>query len=412
MENHQVAFPQLIERGCGLDVHKETVVASVSGTGIRQETRTFSAYTRALSELRDWLKSLKITHIAMESTGIYWKPVFNILEDDFEILLVNAAHVKNVPGHKTDKKDSRWITKLLLSGLLKASFIPPRNIRDLRDLCRYRKKLTSQATAERNRFEKILQDANFKISTVISDTFGKTGTRLIDALLQDNDNFDELIQLCHGRIKAKRDQLREALVGKLTNHHKYMLTIIRNSLDNISLQISKVDLGIDKRVRQYAKEIQLLQTVPGISKITAAGLLAEIGTDMSKFPSEKHLASWAGLCPGNYESAGKQRIGRITEGNQYIKPLLVEGAWAASHVKNCYLRKKYESLIGRRGKKRALIAVGHKMLCAVYHILTEKVPYREIGYDYLDTRRKTSQIQSYLAKLKNLGVNLEVKAMA
>lgn len=226
MDTH-IAFEQIVPRGCGINVHRDTVVVSVMGTGLKKETRTYTTYTNALRELRDWLKSLEITHVAMESTGIYWKPVFNILEDDFEILLVNANHVKNIPGHKTDKKDSMWLAKLLISGLLKASFIPPREIRDIRDLSRYRKKLTQHATADRNRFEKILQDANFKMSNVISDVFGLTGTKLIDALLKDNNNFDELLELCHGRIKNKKDRLKEALVGNLTPHHKFMLQTIR-----------------------------------------------------------------------------------------------------------------------------------------------------------------------------------------
>jgi transposase len=310
MNEQVIAFEQIVERGCGMDVHNETVVATVSGNGIKTETRTFSTYTNDLCKCRNWLKELHVTHIAMESTGIYWKPVFNILDENFEILLVNARHIKNVPGHKTDKKDSKWISKLLLSGLLKASFVPPRDIRELRDLFRYRRKLTARDTAERNRFEKILQDANFKMGTVISDIFGLTGTKLIDALLQDNYNFDELIKLCHGRIKAKREQLKEALVGKLTPHHKFMLHTIRKSLHYNEQLISDVDKQIDQQTKEYAIDLKLLQTIPGINKLTAVALLAEIGPDMSKFPTEQHLASWAGMCPGNNESAGKKKVAK------------------------------------------------------------------------------------------------------
>lgn len=411
MDRH-IAFEQVVRRGCGMDVHRDTVVATVMGEGIKKETRTYSTYTNALNELKDWLTSVSVTHIAMESTGVYWKPVFNILEEHFQILLVNAWHVKNVPGHKTDKKDSVWLTKLLLSGLLKASFIPPREIRDLRDLSRYRRKLTQQATAERNRFEKILQDANFKMSAVISDVFGLTGTKLIDALLKDNNNFDELLLLCHGRIKAKREALKEALVGHLTPHHKFMLEAIRKSLDSILGKIALLDTQTMLLSKPYQRELDLLQTIPGINKISSACLLSEIGADMSQFATEHHLASWAGLCPGNNESAGRIKGTRITQGNQYLKPVLVECAWSASHVKGCYLRSKYESLIGRRGKKRALIAVGHKILTSAYHILKEKVAYKELGYDYLSTRRKKSQVQSYLEKLKNLGVEVQVTGIA
>jgi transposase len=409
--NTHIAFEQVVRRGCGMDIHRDTVVATVMGEGIKKETRTYSTYTNALRELRDWLTSLFITHIAMESTGIYWKPVFNILEESFDILLVNAWHIKNVPGHKTDKKDSVWLTKLLLSGLLKASFIPPREIRELRDLSRYRRKLTNQATAERNRFEKILQDANFKMSAVISDVFGLTGTKLITALLSGNNNFDELLALCHGRIKAKKEQLKEALVGHLTEHHKFMLQAIRTSLDSILSKVALLDAQTALLAKPCETELTLLQTIPGINKISAMCLLSEIGADMSKFPSGHHLASWAGLCPGNNESAGRIKSTRVTQGNQYLKPLLVECAWAASHVKGCYLRSKYESLIGRRGKKRALIAVGHKILTAAYHILKGKVPYNELGYDYLSKRRKQSQVQSYLEKLRNLGVDIQVNSI-
>lgn len=308
MTNQIISFEQIVARGCGMDVHKDTVVATISGAGIKDDTRTFTTFTNDLLSLSDWLKEHGVTHVAMESTGIYWKPIFNILEEDFEILLVNARHIKHVPGHKTDKKDSKWIAKLLLSGLLKASFIPPRDIRELRDLFRYRKKLTAQAAAERNRFEKILQDANFKMSTVISDIFGVSGTKLIDALLEGNDNFDELIELCHGRIKAKREQLKEALVGKLTPHHKFMLRVIRKSLLAIGELVDEVDRQIDEQTKNYTVELDLLRTIPGVSKVSSVALLAEIGPDMSKFPNEQHLASWAGLCPGNNESAGKKKV--------------------------------------------------------------------------------------------------------
>lgn len=391
-----------------MDVHRDTVVATVSGNGIQHETRTFDTYTNSLCQLRDWLKSLSVTHVAMESTGIYWKPIFNILETDFEILLVNAAHVKNVPGHKTDKKDSKWLAKLLLSGLLKASFIPPAHIRELRDLGRLRKKLTQQAAADRNRFEKILQDANFKISNVISDIFGMSGTKVIEALMKDSYSFEELLEVCHGRIRAKKEKLKEALAGKLTPHHKFMLSTIRQNLDGSLSRIAAIDTRVTELTRPFELELQLLQTIPGVSKVSSACLLAEIGPDMDKFPTEHHLASWAGMCPGSNESAGIVKTSRTTDGNPHLKPMLVECAWAASHVKGCWLRRKYESLIGRRGKKRALIAVGHKILTAAYHILKDKVAYKELGYDYVDPKRKASQVQSYIDRLRNLGMEIQV----
>lgn len=406
--NTQIAFEQVVRRGCGMDVHRDTVVATVMGDGIKKETRTFNTYTNTLKQLSEWLQSHSVTHVAMESTGIYWRPVFNILEEHFQILLVNAQHVRNVPGHKTDKKDSVWLTKLLLSGLLKASFIPPKAIRQIRDLTRYRKKLSQQATAERNRFEKVLQDANFKMSNVISDIFGLTGSKLIEALLNDNTDFDYLFSLCHGRIKAKKDNLKEALVGNLTPHHKFMLRAIQQSIDDILIKMEGVNDQIDLLSRPFEAELQLLQTIPGINKVSAISLLAEIGIDMDKFPTALHLASWAGICPGNNESAGKKMSTRILQGNQYIKPILVECAWSVTHVKDCYLRGKYESLVGRRGKKRALIAVGHKIIIAIYYILKGKVPYNDLGYNYLIERKKKNQVQSYIDKLKNLGVNVQI----
>ena len=303
-----IEFEQVVERGCGMDVHKETVVATVAGVGIKQETRTFRTFTNSLKELRDWLKSLGVTTVAMESTGVYWKPVFNVLEADFEIMLVNARHIKNVPGHKTDTKDSRWITKLLLSGLLKGSFIPPVEIRELRDLFRYKRKLTGQVSAEKNRLQKILEDANLKLSSVVSDTFGVSATRIIDALLAGEEKIEELVKLCHGRLKPKEEALKEALVGKLTPHHKFMLRTIKKSMANIEGIIGEVEAEIDVQTKAYEVEIELLQTIPGVGKDSAIGIIAEIGADMEVFPNEQHLASWAGMSPGNNESAGKKKV--------------------------------------------------------------------------------------------------------
>lgn len=303
-----VEFEQVVERGCGMDVHKETVVATVAGVGIKEETRTYSTFTNSLKELRDWLKRLGITTVAMESTGVYWKPVFNVLESDFEIMLVNARHIKNVPGHKTDTKDSRWITKLLLSGLLKGSFIPPVEIRELRDLFRYKRKLTGQVSAEKNRLQKILEDANIKLSSVVSDTFGVSATKIIDALLAGEEKIEELVKLCHGRLKPKEEAMKEALVGKLTPHHKFMLRTIKRSMANIEGIISEVETQIDVQTKAYEVEIGLLQSIPGVGKDTAIGIVAEIGVDMEVFPNEQHLASWAGMSPGNNESAGKKKV--------------------------------------------------------------------------------------------------------
>jgi transposase len=356
-----------------------------------------------LIKLKKWLQKHKITHIAMESTGVYWKPVFNVLGDDFEILLVNARHVKNVPGHKTDKKDSRWLAKLLMSGLLKGSFIPERSIRELRDLTRYKTKLIQQISAEKNRFQKMLEDANIKLSSVLNDVFGVTGTKIIDHILScDEYRPEELLQYVHGRVKAIRTEIKEALTGYITDHHRFMLQMIRSHISKIEETVSKLEEQIDLKIAPYGIEKELLMSIPGVSKDGAIRIIAEIGADMSQFPDEKHLASWAGLCPGSNESAGKNKSGRITYGNKYLRSLLVECGWAASRTKGTYMHAKYKSLVGRRGKKRAVIALGHKILIASYFIIKDKVAYKELGEAHLNNFRRDRLIAYYQKQLDNL----------
>lgn len=400
----EVRFPQLIARGCGLDVHKNLIVASVSGEGIEDSTREFTAFTEDLEELRDWLNSLAVTHVAMESTSVYWKPVFNVLEEDFHIILVNARHIKNVPGHKTDKKDSQWIAQLLLSGLLKGSFIPPRPIRELRDLFRYRKKLTRQIVGEKNRLQKILEDANIKLASVVSDVFGASGMRIIQAIIEGETSAEQLQALAHGRLKNK-EELRKALQGHITAHHRFMLRTFLKSIAQIQAVMDDIDSQIEEVLKDYQVELELLQTIPGVGKQTAGVMIAEMGADMNQFPSEHHLASWVGVCPGNNESAGKKKSARITQGNKMLKSALVEAAWIAScRKKDNYLKIKYASLVGRRGKKRALIAVAHKIIVAAYHILKHKEEYREYDYQTFMEKRKQKQIDYHLNKLRELEV--------
>ena len=302
-------FEQVVAKGCGLDVHKETVVATVSGTGIKSETRTFSTFTRSLTELREWILSLGVTHVAMESTGVFWKPVFNILEGyGLTILVVNARHIKYVPGHKTDKKDSAWIAKLLLAGLLKGSFVPPVEIRNLRDMIRYRRKLEGVVTAEKNRSMRILEDANIKLSSVLSKVNGVSGERIVEALLGGETDTGKLANLCHGRVRASKEDIMLALEGKLTDHHKFMLRIIRKDIAKTETLIAELDLEIAKQLEPYIEEMTLLQEVPGIGRLSAAALISEIGVDMDVFPSERHISSWAGVSPGNNESAGKKKV--------------------------------------------------------------------------------------------------------
>lgn len=305
-----INFEQIIERGCGIDVHKKVIVATIRGEGIKEMTQSYSGFTESIESLRDWLKGNKITHIAMESTGVYWKPIYNILEEDFEIILVNARHIKNVPGRKTDKKDSKWIAKLLLSGLLNGSFIPPKHIRDLRDLTRYRKKITEQIASEKNRIQKILEDANIKLSSVVSDMSGKAATKIIDAMISGQEDIQELVKYRHGKMRASQEELASSLKGKLTEHHKFMLTTIKESMQEKETIIEKLDKRIEEQLKQHELilDSELLQTIPGVGETAAASILAEIGNDMSQFPNEQHLASWAGMSPGNNESAGKKKV--------------------------------------------------------------------------------------------------------
>ncbi len=297
----------VVEHGAGLDVHQETVVATIDGPGIKKETQTYGTVTNELFRLRDWLKKNSITHVAMESTGIYWKPVFNILEADFEVVLVNARHIKHVPGRKTDVSDSAWLCKLLRAGLVKGSFIPPQDIRELRDLTRYRKKLIQSIGAEKNRVQKILEDANIKLSSVVSDTFGVSATAIIEALLKEELTIEEMTGLARGKLKKKKDAIREALVGRVTSHHIFMIRTSLEHIKSIEKLIAEVDRQVDDKLKPHAQEYKLLQTIPGVKKYGAASIIAEIGVDMGQFPTAEHIASWAGMSPGNHESGGKKK---------------------------------------------------------------------------------------------------------
>jgi transposase len=307
MEHTEISFEQTVRVGCGIDVHQAVIVATISKGQENNETKEFSAFTSSLTELREWCKKEGVTHIAMESTGVYWKPVFNILEEGFEIILVNARHVKNVPGHKTDKKDSKWISKLLLAGLLKGSFIPARDIRELRDLVRYKKKQIAHVASEKNRMIKILEDANIKISTVLSDVHGASGSKIVNDIIEGKLNPEDLMKHIHGRVKASREDIGKALEGRLTAHHRFMLKIIKKSITEKEGIIKELEGQIDVATAQYAVEADLLQTIDGVGKDSAIGIISEIGVDMEQFPNEHHLSSWSGMSPGNNESAGKKK---------------------------------------------------------------------------------------------------------
>ena len=398
-------LPIILNRGCGLDVHKDTVVASIKGKDIQSQTRTFLTFTDDLYELVGWLQNEGVSEVAMESTGVYWKPVYHILEQFFNIILVNARHIKNVPGQKTDKKDSEWIAKLLLSGLLKGSFVPPEQIRELRSLNRHRRKLINKRTSEKNRLQNILESANIKLGSVVSDIFGVSGQHMVQAIAQGEDNPEVLANLAKGSLVKKKSQLIKALTGRVTDHHRFMLQLILLSIQNINDQLALLEARMDNYRVKYQPQMELLQTIPGVSRHVATGIISEIGIDMSTFPSHANLASWAGMCPGNNESAGKKYSTRTTHGNKYLKTTLVEAAWAASRSKtNPVFADKHRRISARRGRKKASVAIGHKILTAAYHILRDMEPYQPSPQDkkILEKRRmkKIERLEKQLNKLK------------
>jgi transposase len=408
-----IEFEQVIDRGCGIDVHRDTVVVTIQGKDIATTTKTYSTFTCGLQELKVWLKENKITHVAMESTGVYWKPVVNILGEEFTILLVNARHIKNVPGHKTDKKDSKWLAKLLMAGLLKGSFIPKRTIRILRDLTRYRSRLTGMVTAEKNRFLKILEDTNIKLSAVLSDVFGASGRGILEAILE-NETYQsaDVFLLVDRKVKAAREDILKALEGHLDEGHRYMLKTLFKHIGELEVKLKELDKEIARVSGPYQSELELLKTIPGVGDGIAVAIISEIGVDMEEFPSHKHLASWAGISPGNNESAGKNKSGRTTQGNKWLKTSLVEASWSASRSKDTYLQSKYRSLVRRKGPKKAIIALGHKILVSAYYILKELKSYKELGSTYLDKTKKDKLINFYKDQLAKLEESSNSLALA
>lgn len=392
----------------GLDVHKDTVVACVrrldaKGQAQRQ-TRTFGTMTIQLLAMADWLTELGVTHVAMESTGVYWKPIWNLLEGQFDILLVNAQHIKQVPGRKTDVKDAEWIAQLLQHGLLRGSFVPATPQRELRELTRQRRQLIQAKASVANRIQKVLEDANIKLGSVATDVLGVSGRDMLRALIAGQDDAYKLAELARRRLRAKLPQLQLALTGRVTAHHRFLLKLLLEEVEQHEAWISRLSERIVEVLpAPFAEAVQRLATIPGIDERAAENILAEIGTDMDQFPSAAHLASWTGMCSGNRESAGKRQSGRTTKGNRWLRATLVQVAWAASHTKKTYLSAQYHRLAGRRGKKRALVALGHTLLVIIYHVLRDQSSYRELGPDYFDRLETDRQTRSLVRRLERLG---------
>jgi len=391
---------------CGMDVHKKTVVACLltqQGARVRKEVRTFGTTTGELLAMRQWLLEGGCAHTAMESTGIYWKPIFNVLEGHLSVLLVNAQHIKAVPGRKSDVMDCEWIAQLLRHGLLRGSFVPDARIRELRDLTRYRTKLTQQQSSVANRIQKVLEDANIKMGSVASDVLGKSGLAMIEAIIEGVTDAQALSELAQGRLKSKKGLLKEALEGRVTDHHRFLLRELLDQFKYLEQAISRASQQIEEKSRPFEDAVRRLDTLPGVDRVTAEKFIAEIGVEMSQFPTDHQLASWAGMCPGNNESAGKHKSGKTRKGSRWLRSALTEAAWAASRTKKTYLKARYHRLAARRGKKRALVAVGHTLLVMAYHILREGTTYRELGegfFDRLHAQRLTNRL---VKKLESLG---------
>ena len=399
---------------CGLDVHKKTVVACLRRAGAdgqrRREVRTFATMTDDLLALADWLRGAGCTHVAMESTGVYWKPVSNILEGQFEVMVVNAAHIKAVPGRKTDCQDAEWIADLLQHGLVRPSFIPDRPQRELRDLTRTRTALIDERSAAVNRLQKVLEDANIKVAGVATDVMGVSGRAIVEAILRGTTDPATLAELAKGRLRAKRAELERALRGRVGAHHRLLLTTHLAHVDFLDEEVARLSAEIAERLRPVEDEVQRLDTIPGVDRRTAEVLVAELGTDLDRFPSAAHLASWAGMCPGNHESAGKRRGGRTRKGSKWLRRALVEAACGAARTKQpgrAALAGHYRRLVARRGRQKAVVAVGHRLLIIVYHVLRHGQSYQEPTPTDLDQRRRRTRDRA-IHQLRQLGYDVAV----
>jgi transposase len=405
-----------LERCAGLDVHRDTVAACVRVPGRgghrEQHVQTFGTTAAELLRLREWLAEHDVTDVAMESTGVYWKPIYYVLEEAFACLLVNAAHIKQVPGRKTDVQDCVWIAQLLEHGLLRSSFVPPVPIRELRDLTRYRKGLIQERQRETNRLHKVLQDAGIKLASVATDILGVSGRAMLAALVGGTTAPEVLAELARGKLRAKLPALREALAGRFRPHHAFLITQGLAHLDYLDEAIHTVSLEVERLLLPFAEARRRLSTIPGIKTRTAEVVIAEIGVDMSRFPSEHHLASWAGLCPGNNESAGKHKAGTTRKGNRWLRIALIEIALAAIRTKDSSFGARYRRVMRHRGHKKAVVAVAHSLLRTIYHVLAEGTDYREAGANYYDRRQTARTTRRAVAQLERLGYRVSLEPTA
>jgi len=396
---------------CGLDVHKASVTACLR-RGREEEVRTFRTVTKELLALGDWLAQADCTHVAMESTGVYWKPIYNLLEDRFCVILVNARHIKAVPGRKTDVLDAEWIAQLLQHGLLKASFVPDRPIRELRDLTRHRTKLVQRRAAVVNRVQKVLEDANIKLASVATDVMGVSGRAMLEALVRGETEAGTLAQLAKGRLREKLSELAEALEGRVREHHRFLLERHLREVAFYEEEIAIFDARLEEQMRPFAEALERLDAIPGVNERIAQCLLAEVGPTLGTFPDAAHLAAWACVCPGANESAGKHKSGKTGKGNNWLRGTLAEAAWAASKSKDSYLASIYQRLARRRGKKRAIVALSRVILEIVYYLLKEARNYRELGANFYD-RQHAQERRRYLVKqLEALGLEVNVRPLA
>jgi transposase len=416
----------MYHRVAGLDVHKETVVACVRvpvGRKTTRECRTFATTTEGLLALLAWLTQSRCTHVAMEATGVYWKPVWNILSDgDLSLILANAAHVKQVPGRKTDMNDAMWIADLLACGLIKASFVPEADIQELRSLMRTRKQLVREQTRQVQRLEKTLEEANIKLGAVISDLMGVSGRRMIEAMIAGECDPQRLAALAERNLKASPKALRDALHGRLREHHRFLLKLhlqqwdaldraIRQIDRQVAGQIDRMDTKVADGPPPFRELIRRLSAIPGVSRLSATAILAEIGRDMSRFPTAGHLVAWAGLCPGQNESAGKRRSSRLRKGAPWLKTMLVQSAWAAKRAKDSYYRAQFHRLCSRRGPQKAICAVAASILTAIYHMLKSGLPHRDLGADYFDRRSPQAKVKRLVTQLAKLGFAAQLEPL-